>query len=164
MGDRSTKRESGFSLLEMVIAMAMGTILMGAAVQLYSQGVAATWTVSQRAELQQDFRAASNILTRDMSLAGAGLGADAAIHLPTPRPFRSIGCDQTRRATSAAPTTARGRIPCRVQRLSLWADHGIRRRADAQQPEATDTVTVVYTDTYFSFELLHGDRHELDGT
>jgi len=58
MSDRSTKRESGFSLLEMTVAMALGTLVLGAAVQLYSQGVAATWTVTQRAEMQQDFRAA----------------------------------------------------------------------------------------------------------
>src|ERR1035437_6051060 len=94
MSDHSTKRESGFSLLEMVIAMALGTIVLGAAVQLYSQGVAATWTVSQRAEMQQDFRAASNMLTRDLSMAGAGLGNDVAIALPaTITPV--YGCDQS---------------------------------------------------------------------
>src|ERR1039458_9817956 len=94
MSDHSTKRESGFSLLEMMIAMALGTIVLGLAVQLYSQGVAATWTVSQRAELQEDFRAASNMLTKDLSLAGAGLNPGAAIALPsaiTP----VVGCDQT---------------------------------------------------------------------
>src|SRR5208282_5282639 len=94
MSDRSTKRERGFSLLEMAIAMAVGTIVMGAAVQLYSQGVAASWTVTQRAELQQDFRAASNILTKDLSLAGAGLGNGAAIALPTAT-TPVYGCDQT---------------------------------------------------------------------
>src|SRR5258708_3211150 len=82
MSDCSSKGARGFSLLEMAIAMALGTIVLGAAVQLYSQGVAATWTVTQRAELQQDFRAASNMLTRDLSLAGAGLSNGAAIALP----------------------------------------------------------------------------------
>ena len=48
--------------------------MLGAAVQIYIQGVGATWTVTQRAEMQQDFRAASNMLTKDLSLAGAGLG------------------------------------------------------------------------------------------
>jgi len=55
MSDRRKKREGGFSLLEMVVAMALGTIVLGAAVSIYIQGVNATWTVSQRAELQQDF-------------------------------------------------------------------------------------------------------------
>ncbi|MFZ0685755.1 MAG: prepilin-type N-terminal cleavage/methylation domain-containing protein, partial [Terriglobales bacterium] len=94
MRDRSTKHESGFSLLEMVIAMAVGTLVLGAAVQIYSQGVNATWTTTQRAEMQQDFRAASNALTKDLSMAGSGLGPGAAIALPsTTTPV--YGCDQT---------------------------------------------------------------------
>ena len=66
----SMKRAKGFSLLEMIIAMALGTLVLGAAVQIYSQGVAATWTVSQRAEMQQDFRAASNMLTGTLASLG----------------------------------------------------------------------------------------------
>src|ERR1700691_6443613 len=95
MSDHSSKREIGFSLLEMVIAMALGMIVLGAAVQLYSQGVAATWTVSQRAEMQQDFRAASNMMTRDLSLAGVGLGQGVAIQLPTSATLPLYGCVQT---------------------------------------------------------------------
>jgi len=107
MSDRSTKRESGFSLMEMVVAVGLGSIVLGAAVQLYTQGVGATWTVSQRAELQQDFRAASDMLTRDLSLAGAGLPNGAAIALPsTTTPVYG----RRRRATS------RRRIPYRALR------------------------------------------------
>ncbi len=95
MSDRSTKRESGFSLLEMVVAMSLGTLVLGAAVQIYSQGVAATWTVTQRAEMQQDFRAASNMLTRDLNLAGAGLTPPgAAIQLPTSATLPVYGCSE----------------------------------------------------------------------
>src|SRR5271169_5543627 len=95
MSDHSTKRESGFSLLEMTIAMALGSIVLAAAVQIYIQGVQATFTTTQRAELQQDFRAASNILTQDLSLAGAGLGDGAAIQLPTSASLPVYGCAQT---------------------------------------------------------------------
>ncbi len=94
MRDRSKKRAHGFSLLEMVISMALGTIVLGAAVQIYIQGVSATWTVTQRAEMQQDFRAASNMLTKDVGLAGAGLNPGAAIALPTAS-TPLYGCDQT---------------------------------------------------------------------
>ncbi len=115
MSDRSTKRESGFSLLEMTIAVALGTLVLGAAVQLYTQAVGATWTVSQRAELQQDFRAASDILIKDLSLAGAGLGHGAQIPLPSDD-HSGVWLRSERSVTSAAATPARGRIPCRVQR------------------------------------------------
>ncbi|MFY9559529.1 MAG: prepilin-type N-terminal cleavage/methylation domain-containing protein [Terriglobales bacterium] len=97
MRRRSTIRHQGFSLLEMMIAMALGTVVLGAAVQLYSKGLGATWIVSQRAEMQQDFRAAANMLTKDVSLAGASMGNNVQIALPsgagTVLPI--YGCDQT---------------------------------------------------------------------
>jgi prepilin-type N-terminal cleavage/methylation domain-containing protein len=147
MSDRSTKRARGFSLLEMVIAMSLGTVVLGAAVQIYSQGVAATLTTTQRAELQQDFRAASNILTRDLSLAGAGLVPGAAIALPsTVTPV--YGCDQSGachlNGTSVKypvqGTTAYlyGLMPGYQKGPTLYATQG-----------PTDVTTVVYTDNNF---------------
>ncbi|HUM06470.1 MAG TPA: prepilin-type N-terminal cleavage/methylation domain-containing protein [Terriglobales bacterium] len=96
MRRRSTIRHRGFSLLEMTIAMALGLIVMAAAVQMYSKGVGATWIVSQRAEMQQDFRAAANMLTKDISLAGAGMGNNVQIALPSGAGTVSpvYGCDQ----------------------------------------------------------------------
>ncbi|HYW37879.1 MAG TPA: prepilin-type N-terminal cleavage/methylation domain-containing protein [Terriglobales bacterium] len=151
MSNRLTKREGGFSLLEMMVAMGVGSIVLGAAAQLYIQGVNATWAASQQAELLQDFRAASDMLTRDLSLAGAGLNPGAAIALPsatTPR----YGCDQTGachlgNANSTAVNyplqggvtpTLYGLIPGYIAGPTL-----------ASNPTATDVVTVVYTDSSF---------------
>ena len=144
MSDRSTKRESGFSLLEMMIAMALGTVVLGAAVALYSQGVAATWTVSQRAELQQDFRAASGMLTKDLSLAGAGLGNGTAVALPsavTP----VYGCDQTPKCYIAATYPKQGATPYLYGLIP-----GLNLGPQISNPPGfTDAVTVVYTDSTF---------------
>src|ERR1035437_4361373 len=110
MSDQSTKRENGFSLLEMLIAMALGTMVVGAALLLYSQAVRATWTVSQRADLQQDFRAASDMLIKDLSLAGACLGNGTQIPLPsavTP----VYGCDQTPKCYLGPTNTGAGTYP-----------------------------------------------------
>jgi hypothetical protein len=147
MSGCSTKRESGFSLLEMVVSMALGMVVLGAAVQVYVQGVSATWTVTQRAEMQQDFRAASNILTKDLSLAGAGLGNGAAIALPsttTPR----YGCDQT---STCYLNGVAGTYPLQGTTPYLYGlipgyDKGPTLNT-AQGP--TDAVTVVYTDSSF---------------
>src|ERR1039458_10698747 len=152
MGNRSRKRERGFSLLEMVIALALGTIVTGAAVQLYSQGVSATWTVSQRAELQQDFRAASNILTRDLSLAGAGLSDNAAIQLATSATIPRYGCDQTGACYLGSANNAAGTYP--LQSNGAPYLYGLLPGFEAgptltSNPQATDTVTVVYTDNTF---------------
>ena len=142
MSDRSTKRESGFSLMEMVVAVGLGSIVLGAAVQLYTQGVGATWTVSQRAELQQDFRAASDMLTRDLSLAGAGLPNGAAIALPsTTTPV--YGCDQTPTCYITATYPLQGATPY-LYGLIPGYDLG-----PTLNSLTTDVVTVVYTDSTF---------------
>lgn len=152
MSDSSTKRESGFSLLEMVIAMALGTLVLGAAVQLYSQGVAATWTVSQRAEMQQDFRAASNMMTKDLSLAGAGLGNGAAIALPslvTP----VYGCAQMSglpcylgSANNAGLGYPKQGTTAYLYGLMPGLNNGPTLNASQG---ATDVITVVYADSSF---------------
>ncbi len=150
MSDRSTKRENGFSLLEMTIAMALGTLVLGAAVQIYIQGVQATWTTTQRAELQQDFRAASNMLTTDLSLAGAGLNPSAAIALPSAT-TPVYGCAQTTspypcyiNLTSVAYPTQGG--AAYLYGLMTGYNDGPTLLA-AQGP--TDVTTVVYTDNNF---------------
>ena len=112
MNNRRTRRARGFSLVEMMISMALGSIVLAAAVQMYTKSVGATWLVGQRAEMQQDFRAASNMLTKDLSLAGAGLVNGAAIALPsgsTPQ----YGCDQsgTCYITGAGDTYVAGTYP-----------------------------------------------------
>jgi prepilin-type N-terminal cleavage/methylation domain-containing protein len=149
MSDRSTKRKNGFSLLEMTISMALGGIVLAAAVQIYIQGVQAAWTTTQRAEMQQDFRAASNILTTDLSLAGAGLNLGAAIALPSATP-PVYGCAQTtgnpcyiNGGSVAFPTQLGtpylyGLIPGYQKGPTLFALQG-----------PTDVVTVVYTDNNF---------------
>jgi len=73
MRQASTSSTRGFSLIELMLALALGLLITGAAVKLYSTGVDATWVIQQRAEMQQDLRAAENLVLRDISLAGAGL-------------------------------------------------------------------------------------------
>ncbi|MGA3107094.1 MAG: prepilin-type N-terminal cleavage/methylation domain-containing protein [Terriglobales bacterium] len=147
MADR-TKRESGFSLLEMIIAMALGMIVLGAAVQLYTQGVGATFKVSQRAEMQQDFRAASNMVLRDLSMAGAGLGNNTAIALPsaaTPR----YGCDQSTCHLGAANTSP-GLYPLQSATPYFYGLlPGFQQGPTIHTGYPTDTITVAYTDTNF---------------
>ncbi len=150
MSDQSTKRESGFSLLEMLIAMALGTLVVGAAVQLYSQGVGVTWKVSQRAELQQDFRAASDMLTKDLSLAGSGLGNGTQVALPSAiAPL--YGCDQTGKCYLGPNNTFAGNYPLQGATPTLYGllpGYNLGPTL-ASNPTPTDAVTVAYADSSF---------------
>ncbi len=151
MSDRRKKREGGFSLLEMVVAMALGTIVLGAAVSIYIQGVNATWTVSQRAELQQDFRAASNLLTKDLSLAGAGLGQGALIQLPTSATLPLYGCAQTT-GTCYINSGAGETYPVQGTTPYLYGLLPGYQEGPTVNTMATDIVTVVYTDPTFALD------------
>src|SRR5271166_2664354 len=147
MNKRLTTRESGFSLLEMMVSVALGAIILSAAVQMYTKSLAATWMVSQRAEMQEDFRAASNMLTKDLSLAGAGLGNGAAIALPSGS-APQFGCDQSKTCyingvaglypTNGATYYMYGLLPGYNKGPILNAAQG-----------ATDVVTAIYTDSSF---------------
>ena len=83
-----SKSSRGFSLMELLFSAAIGMVMVTAAADLYSRALKAAYITSQKAELQQNFRAASNLMQRDISMAGAGaLGqqgiATGAVGLPT---------------------------------------------------------------------------------
>jgi prepilin-type N-terminal cleavage/methylation domain-containing protein len=68
-----SKSQRGFSLLELMVASAIGLVVIMAMTQLFRMGMNATFTVTQRAETQQNMRAAIELMTKDISMAGAGL-------------------------------------------------------------------------------------------
>lgn len=67
---RNTMR--GFTLLELLVSSAIGVVILGAGLQVYVECMKATFVTSEKSEMQQDFRAAANLLQRDISMAGAG--------------------------------------------------------------------------------------------
>ena len=150
MGNRLTTRERGFSLLEMMVSLALGAIVLSAAGQIYIKSVSATWTVAQRAEMQQDFRAASNMLTTDLSLAGAGLGS-VGIALPsgtTPK----YGCEQNGTChinfSGAAGTGTYPLISGTPYLYGLTIGYNKGPTLNGTQGP-TDVITVAYTDPNF---------------
>ena len=70
---RMGKTERGFTLIELMVASAIGLVIIMAMTSLFKLGMDATFTVTQRAETQQNMRAAIDLLTKDISLAGSGL-------------------------------------------------------------------------------------------
>src|ERR1700730_17602010 len=71
---RSTEHNArGFSLLELMVAMALGLMVLAATTQLFKNGMDATILVSQSSEMQQNVRATLNLVAKDVSMAGSGL-------------------------------------------------------------------------------------------
>jgi prepilin-type N-terminal cleavage/methylation domain-containing protein len=69
----STSKSRGFTLVEFLVATAIGLIVLAATLQMFKQGMDATVLVSQQAETQQNVRAALNLIAKDVSMAGSGL-------------------------------------------------------------------------------------------
>jgi len=105
MKPKSRSREFGFSFVELMVSLALGMLVVGTAVKLFSQGVDATWVISQRAEMQQDLRASENLMLKDISLAGAGLTGvpGESVALPSADGSPIYGCDQTGTAAGCLP-------------------------------------------------------------
>ena len=52
----------GFTLLELMVAVALGLIVLAATTQLFKSGMDATILVSQQSEMQQSVRSALNLI------------------------------------------------------------------------------------------------------
>ena len=70
---RFHKKLAGFTLVELLVSMAIGLVVLAAVVQLFKGGMDATRLVSQQSEMQQNVRAALNLIAKDASMAGSGL-------------------------------------------------------------------------------------------
>jgi prepilin-type N-terminal cleavage/methylation domain-containing protein len=154
MSWKSANSSRGFTLIEILVALAIGTLVLGAAVKLFSQAMGATFVVSQRAEMQQDLRASSDLLIKDISLAGAGLPSATGIALPQSGTKPIYGFAPSCAAKNncvpgngiAYPCTSAGANPCNPTLYGLIPGFqmGIQPPGSAGK---TDVITVVYTDT-----------------
>ncbi|MBZ5572653.1 MAG: prepilin-type N-terminal cleavage/methylation domain-containing protein [Acidobacteriia bacterium] len=152
MGYQAKSTARGFTLVEMMVSLALGLLIVGAAVKLFSQGVDATWVVSQRAEMQQDLRATENLLVKDLSLAGAGLTGipGETVALPSALGSPIYGCDQSGTAAGCPPNGG-VQYPCIPTGACTPSLYPIMPgfQAGIKPPGSTtksDLITVVYSD------------------
>jgi len=89
---RLTKSQRGFSLLELMIAATLGVLVILAMTSLFKTGMTTIFTVTQRAETQQNMRAAVELITKDISLAGSGLPS-GGLQLPTAGGAIKVACN-----------------------------------------------------------------------
>jgi prepilin-type N-terminal cleavage/methylation domain-containing protein len=67
------KREKGFSLIELLVAMVIMTIIVGAAVSALVEAQNTTNAIAQEAGTQENLRAGMHFLVRDLMQAGEGI-------------------------------------------------------------------------------------------
>jgi len=148
MQSRHHNPARGFTLMELMISLAIGMLVIGLAVQLFSRALNATFIVSERAQMQQDTRAAEDMIINDISQAGAGL-QPGGVGLATGAGKNPVyGCDQVKCYIGGG-----GGSPAGVAypgQYMYWIIPGYQFGPILQtgQPP-TDIITVVYADTVF---------------
>src|ERR1700758_4394260 len=141
--------DRGFTLLELMVPMALGLIVMGAMASLFKTGMDSTFLVSQRAETQQNMRAAIDLVTRDVSLAGSGLPS-GGVQLPLGggATTAKYGCDQA--GTCYVPTFTYPNGNHMYGIIPGWSN-GVQGNAviPATTGQRNDSITVIYADYNF---------------
>lgn len=134
---KTLKTDAGLTLIELMVAMAIGLVLMAGIVQFLRQGLDISHLVMQRGEMQQSARAAINIMARDLSIAGTGI-PPGGIQLPTGVVNRPrFGCDGA--ACYTLPNNQY--LTDRLYAINPWDGLG-----QAINGVATDMVTLAYAD------------------
>lgn len=67
------KSENGFTLMELMVAMLVSLLVVGAGVRLFQQSIQTSNLTMQRSEVQTEVRAAINQIMSDLSQAGTGV-------------------------------------------------------------------------------------------
>ena len=138
------KRENGFSLIELMVSMAILTVLVGAAVAALIQAQNVTSSIAQQANTQENLRAGMHFLVKDLMQAGEGI------------PIQGISIPNTAAGVSVInrPGTA-GIFPNNPIALSAvmpgWLQGQAAKTANAQTGAIlaggkTDLINIFYAD------------------
>ena len=150
---KTNKTKRGFSLMEAVMVMAISVLMVGVAVSTFARGTNMSTLVSERAQMQQDLRAAEDMMIRDFSMAGAGLPTGGIGLTTGGGPVPKYGCDQT--ATCYVPFVGAGTangitFPGRALTYVIPGP-ALGPQLNGAQPKS-DVITVAYEDTTFPLD------------
>ena len=144
-----TRNAAGFTLIELMISFALALIILASTVQLFKSGVEASTFISQRAELQQNARAAINFISKDISMAGAGL-PPGGIQLPSGGASTTAryACDQLGNCYIPNHLYPTGNY---MYGIIPGANNGVQNGVNIPATgQGADSITVAYLDYAFS--------------
>lgn len=138
------------------MAMALGLLVIASVASLFKTGLNALTMVTQRAETQQNMRAAVNLMVKDISMAGAGLPS-GGIQLPTGAGSIAsrFGCDQGGTCHIPAFNYPNNNY---MYGVVPGFNNGVENNAvvtAAPPPIVNDSITVIYAD--YNFPLWEYD-------
>jgi type IV pilus assembly protein PilW len=154
MNDPASTRglQVGLSLVEVLVGIAVGLVIVAAALKLFAGQVESSRRLLLEARLQQDLRAAADVVARDLRRAGYWQGAVRGVTYPAqPNPYRAI--TPAGPAAAALATYGYSRDSSENDTLDSNESFGVRLSARAVQlldggggwQQVTDPSTVQIT-------------------
>lgn len=147
----------GFSLVELLIAVALGLVVLAATTQLFKSGMDATVLVTQSSEMQQNVRATLNLIAKDVSMAGSGMPT-GGMALPSGNgavnSMFAVDAGQSWLANNNYPAGQVGAavIPNFMYGIIPGPDNGVeigQPAIIAATGKTSDAITVIYADYAF---------------
>jgi type II secretory pathway pseudopilin PulG len=145
------KRQPGYSLLELMVAVAMIIIIVGTTLKALTDATNATQAVTLMADTQENLRAGLNFMVRDITQAGEGI-PQGGITIPN-----SGGSSPTSAVARPGPTGI-GNFPNTWAALPAIAPGYHLGPTTSVSGQATDLITILYADT----SLVDSNGHWLN--
>ncbi len=136
------KRESGFSLVEVLVATALMVIILGTTVGTLTTAINTTQGIGLLADTQENLRAGMNYMVRDLLQAGEGVPQTGLVI-----PNTSGASAVTRPGPYTAPATSFGTFNTTWTALPAITTGYRLGPTTTTSGVATDMVTILYADT-----------------
>jgi prepilin-type N-terminal cleavage/methylation domain-containing protein len=146
------KSQHGFTLIELLVAACIGLILMVAATRAFNEAEKLMFVITQRAEMQQNMRAAIELMTKDISMAGAGLPT-GGLQMASAGGATKVACNQTNTCyvtNDVYPDSSAG-VPNFMYGILPGFSNGVQSSAviTATPGVVNDSITSIYCDYNF---------------
>ncbi len=149
----SQKRQTGFTLVEMMIAMAVTVVVLGGAMVVFRDSTQTNRSVNQTADMSDNTRAGVNMVVQDLILTGSGVPTGG---IAIPNTVDATGCNKgvpinrppaALGLVFAGPTTARAGCNVVMPAIEPGPNLGpIVTSSDGTTAQQSDVITILYAD------------------
>jgi prepilin-type N-terminal cleavage/methylation domain-containing protein len=158
------KRETGFSLIELLVAVAILVTIVGATLAALTQGLQATQGVTLMADTQENLRAGLNYMVRDLVQAGESIPPGG---IPLPNNAGVVNINEPSPPTfaykfPAASTVLLAITPGPNQGLLTATPDPNNPGAVLLGPNNTDMITMIYADNSLIDNTIPASPHTLN--
>jgi hypothetical protein len=150
---KKTKKKTGFTMVELLVAMAVTMVVLAGAVLAFRDSTRANSNVTQRSDMSDNMRAGLNLIVQDLIQTGTGIPTGG---ISIPNTVNAAGCN-IGRPVNRPPTVLNltfqgpngGAVGCNVMLPAIEPGNGaggVIVSPDGTRSPATDIITIMYAD------------------